>query len=164
MFCRRMRQSSRRTLLRAVAAAGCGVSGCLNRTLHAGRGSPTAGRSPTPDATPADPDALTTWERSTDCDAMHDSAIAVDAVANDLPDDRSPIGFGDLTDGEQEILGTVTTEGGYATCEVSESFQRFLGRVRSTVEEQDGTMRLWLARDGRYYRLYVEKRDQVFAY
>lgn len=159
-----MRRPSRRALLRAAAVAGCGVSGCLGSTFHADSGSPAATASSTPTATPAHPDALTTWERSTDCDAMHDSAIAVNAVAADVPDGRSPVRFADLTAGERGILRAVTTEGGYATCEVSESFQRFLERVRETVEAQDGAMRVWIARGDRYYRLYVEKQDQVFAY
>lgn len=165
-----MREPSRRTVLGAVVAMSTGSisGGCLAGDSETERRSPSDTPSPTPEPTPeptpADPDTLTSWERSTACDAMHDSAIKVDAVARRVDDDYVPIRFSTLSTGERDILRVVTSEGGFATCEVSAAFQRFVERVSDAVAEQDGTMQVFLERGGRFYRLYVEKRDQVFAY
>jgi len=121
---------------------------------------------------PADGDALTEWEKSTDCErtpaGMYDSVIKVKQVLEELGDEYAPIRFSELTPGETAILRTVTEEGGYATCDTSDGFLRFIERAGTHREEQRDNaaedMHIYLERDGTYYRLYVEKLDEVYAY
>lgn len=96
-------------------------------------------------------------------DEMYDSVIAVDRVEGSLGGGYSVVEFADLTAGEREILRTVTEEGGYATCNPSESFERFLTRVWEHKDRQDETM-VYLRRNGTYYGLYVESTDQGVSY
>lgn len=74
------------------------------------------------------------------------------------------INFADLSEGEKEILRTVTREGGYGTCEKSEAFERFLDRVRD-FQDRRNTDRYGVdfERDGVYYGLSVESLDQVYG-
>jgi hypothetical protein len=121
---------------------------------------------------PADEDRLTGWERSADCErtptGMYDSVIEVKQVVEELGDEYVPIRFSELTPEETAILRTVTEEGGYATCDTSGGFLRFIERVGTHREQQRDSaaedMHIYLERDGTYYRLYVEKLDEVYAY
>lgn len=159
-----MVDSNRRRLLRVGSALAVGtLAGCLG-----GGGSATESPSPSPPKRTADgteTHPLTDWERSTDCDSMHDSVVSVKRVRESLGRDYDPIRFADLTDGEKRILRAVTTEGGYGTCEAGESFHRFVERVGDHGSRQAADdMRVYLERDGTYYGLYVENLDQVYAY
>lgn len=95
---------------------------------------------------------------------MYDSVIEVERVESSVGDEYVPIEFAELPSGEKEILRVVTEEGGYGTCDPSGAFRRFVDRVQDHVERQDGSMHVYLERDGTYYGLYVEVTDQVFAY
>jgi hypothetical protein len=114
------------------------------------------------------PSSLTDWERSTDCDgehdSMHDSVIRVEEVTTSLGDEYAPIRFPDLSSEEKPILRTATEAGGYGTCDPDDAFHRFVDRVGEHTERQSENMRIYLERDGTYYRLYVEVSDQVYAY
>jgi len=120
----------------------------------------------------ADQDDLTEWESSTACEktptGMYDSVIKVRQVVADVGAEYVPIRFSELTSTEKTILRPVTEEGGYATCETSDGFLRFIERVGTHREEQSETaaedMHIYLEREGTYYRLYVEKLDEVYAY
>lgn len=134
---------------------------------------PTDSETPkTPSEDPPDEDDLTGWEKSTDCErtpaGMYDSVIEVEEVVDDVGDEYAPIALSELTAEETAILRSVTEDGGYATCDTSDGFLRFIQRVGIHREEQTETaaadMHIYLERDGTYYRLYVEKLDEVYAY
>lgn len=95
---------------------------------------------------------------------MHDRVIQVKRVSTRLGSEYSPILFSDLTSEETQILRTVIEEGGYGTCDPSESFDRFLTRISDHVDQQSGDMNVYLAYNEEYYGLYVEKFDEVYAY
>lgn len=162
-----MSNTSRRTLLGAIGGVGlAGLAGCISRSL----GGPTGTEAPSD--SPAPGDSLTDWERDTDCDrtptGMYDSVIRVEQVVTDLGDGYAPIRFAELPADETAILRTVTEDGGYGTCDVSDGFVRFIERVGTRRDRQRDSvaeeMHVYLERDGTYYRLYVEKQDQVYAY
>lgn len=69
---------------------------------------------------------------------MHDSVISVKRVTTNLGDEYAPIQFANLSPEEQTILRTVTEDGGYVTCESSDAFQQFIGRVSDHTARQDG--------------------------
>ena len=154
----------RRRLLRSLAAGALGsTAGCLSDG-----GSPAAGSSTdTPVGT-----NLTGWERSTDCittekrddmDEMYDSVISVEQVGRSRPARFAHVEFADLTTAERDILRTVTDDGGYATCDTSTAFGRFVNRVQKRQQQAETTM-VYLERNGTYYGLYVEVTDQVFSW
>lgn len=153
---------TRRRWLQVIAVGATGTcAGCTG--APAGTESDPGTESETTD----DDESLTDWERSTDCegehDGMHDSVITVEGVRDSLDEEYAPIHFSDLTPGEKEILRTVTEEGGYGTCDASNSFTRFTDRVidhRGRQEKED----VYLEREATYYQLYVEKLDQVYAH
>lgn len=157
----------RRNVLHAAAGIGlAGLAGCLDRSVGSSR------ETNTPSDRPGSGESLTDWEASTDCDrtptGMYDSIISVEQVLVELPDGYVPIRFGALSENEKDILRTVTEVGGYATCDASDAFVRFVGRVGTHREKQRDSvaedMHVFLERAGSYYRLYVEKQDEVFAY
>lgn len=157
-----MRSPTRRRWLQVIAAgATAACAGCTG--APAGTESDPGTGSESTDGG----ESLTDWERSTDCegehDGMHDSVIAVERVTNSLEEGYAPIHFSDLTPGEKDILRTVMEEGGYGTCDASGSFRRFIDRVvdRRRRQERD---EVYLEREATYYRLYVEKLDQVYAH
>jgi len=121
---------------------------------------------------PGDQDDLTDWESSTACDktptGMYDSVIKVKQVVTDLTEEYVPIRFSELTSPEKAILRPVTEEGGYVTCDPSDGFLRCIERVGTHRDKQSETtaedMHVYLEREGTYYRLYVEKLDEVYAY
>ncbi|MFB6154962.1 MAG: hypothetical protein ABEJ22_03635 [Haloferacaceae archaeon] len=157
----------RRRLLRVGGGVATGLlAGCLSVDGQPSTGSPARTGETTGDAqTTGDAESLTDWERSTDCDGMHDSTIRVERVRTDLGGEYAPIHFADLSPEERTILRTVTGEGGYGTCDTSEAFQQFVGRVSDHAERQEADrMRIYLERGGTYYGLYVEDLDQVYAY
>lgn len=94
---------------------------------------------------------------------MHDSVIRVEAVSDGHPDEYAPIHFSNLSPAEQDILRVVTEEGGYGTCNASDAFDRFVDRVQDRRQRQseDG---VYLERVTTYYRLCVEKLDQIYAH
>lgn len=156
-----MADDSRRRLLQAAGWASIGLlSGCTSLQAPSGPESPQS-----PTDTTGTTDSLTDWERSTDCDSMHDSVIKVERVRTTIPDNHSPIQFVDLSAGEQSILQTVTEEGGYGTCDTADDFEHFLDRVQDHLDRQNqGDMQVYLERNGTYYQLYVEDLDRVYAY
>lgn len=156
-----MNDTSRRRLLRASSAVAIGpLAGCLAESKLSSTESPVS-----PDEETADPTSLTDWERSTDCDGMHDSVVRVERVTTSLGDEYAPIHFENLSPGEKEILRTVTEDGGYGTCDTSDAFDRFVGRVAEHTDQQDGDgMRVYLERESTFYGLYVEDLDEVYAY
>lgn len=160
-----MPKSSRRQFLAALAGStATGLAGCV-----AG----PAGEPPSATTTPSSPTGGNTgWERSTDCEhtptGMYDSVIRIEAVRETLPDGYAPIAYTALTAPERAIIDQVLEQGGYGTCNVSDAFNRFLERVGTAREQQtdavEEDLHIYLAYEGRYYRLYVEKTDQVYAY
>lgn len=165
-----MGQQTRRRLLRTIGGVAAGtVAGCIGSPTGSAPGNQTTTgteSSKTPTET-TDDGSLTDWERSTSCegspDDMHDSIIRVEQVTERIGDEYAPIRFSELTSEEQDILRTVTREGGYDTCDVSDAFDRFIDRVsdRQRRQDKDG---VYLKREDTYYRLYVEKLDQVYAH
>jgi len=99
---------------------------------------------------------------------MYDSVIRVEQVVTELADGYVPIPFAELSPAEKAILRTVTEDGGYGTCDVSDGFVRFIKRVGTHRDQQrdsvDKEMHVYLERTETYYGLYVEKQDQVYAY
>lgn len=151
-----MTDRTRRHLLSTAGAfALAAMAGCASRVDP----SPTE----TPDRTEPRSDALTDWERSSDCGPMHDTVISVEETGDDSVADVTPITFADLSSEERSILGTVTEEGGYATCDPGDALHRFLDRVTAAIDEHD-SRRVALERDGTYYGLYVEFGDEVYSY
>lgn len=177
-----MPEPSRRHLLRSTAAslatatAAGALAGCLSDQPGNSTRSTTSSRTTTSAGKPTDTtdgqSDLLSWEESPDCitsgerddmDSMYDSVISVQSVVDDIDDAYAPIRFADLTTAEQDVLRTVTTEGGYATCETGDAFDRFLDRVREHLERQDDRT-VFLEREATYYGLYVEDLDQVYSY
>jgi|GEM_PF-1009918 hypothetical protein len=172
-----MPEPSRRGLLRDAAAslATATAAGVLAGCVSDGPGNGTrTTTSSTTKPTDDDPDGsdLTDWDESPDCitsgerddqDAMYDSVISVQSVNERIADTYAPIQYADLTAPEREVIDAVTTDGGYATCETGEGFDRFLDRVREHGEKQD-LRTIFLERDDTYYGLYVEDLDQVYSY
>lgn len=156
-----MPQLSRRRLLKASSGISAGVlTGCVSANGRSTTESPES-----PGKTTEDANSITDWKRSTNCDSMHDSVIRVERVATSLGDEYAPIHFANLSPEEKRILRSVTEEGGYGTCDSSDAFQQFIGRVSDYRTRQDGDdMRIYLERESTYYGLYVEDLDQVYAY
>ena len=159
-----MPATSRRRLLRSLAAGALGATaGCLSDG-----GSPaTESSTDTPVGT-----NLTEWERSTDCvttakrddmDGMYDSVISVEQVGRSRTARFAHVEFADLTAAERDIVRTVTDDGGYATCDTSTAFGRFVDRVQQRQQQEETTM-VYLERNGTYYGLYVEVTDKVFSW
>jgi len=84
-----------------------------------------------------------------------------------IPEQYDPIHFENLTSGEQEMIQTVLSEGGYGTCEAPTPFADFLQRVYDVYARQsesfnkDEEERLYLEHEGIYYRLRVRNLDVV---
>lgn len=178
---------SRRRVLRwgAGMSASLGSAGCL--TAGPGNGdspteTPTATPQTTPTETPTDevdvenPDpaseaTFNAWEPDTNCtdgtpESMYNSEISVQSVIDDRPAGSNPIAYAGLPADEKRILGEVLAVGGYATCETSEAFQSFAAKaVYEHAATQDGDeTSVYLEYDETYYKLYIRKQDQVFAY
>lgn len=96
-------------------------------------------------------------------DEHYDSTIAVDHVTRSLDGAYAPIRFATLTGRERDLLDTVTTDGGYSTCDGGDAFDRFVERVHEHLQRQDDTM-AYLERDGVYYGLRVEVKDEGISY
>lgn len=166
-----MVRQTRRRLLQATSGIVVGaIAGCIgspNESVPENQTTTGDERTKTPEETTAGDDSLTDWERSTDCegeeDGMHDSVIKVEQIRDGIDEEYDAIHFSDLTSDEQEILRTVTEEGGYGTCDASDVFDRFVDRVSDRRQRQDKDG-VYLERDDTYYRLYVEKLDQVYAH
>lgn len=156
-----MPRPSRRRLLQAGCAIPLGAfAGCLATAGGSGDSTPKD-----PDETTDDAPSLADWERSTDCDRMHDSVVRVERVTASPADEHVSIRFADLSPGEKDVLGTVTRDGGYGTCDTSDAFHRFVERIGDRRDRRDtDSMRVYLERNGTYYGLYVEHADQVYAY
>lgn len=166
-----MQRPPRRRILHASGVVATGVlTGCIGTPAESDSGPPAktdtepAG---SPSETTKDGGSLTNWERSTDCegehDGMHDSIIKVERVTDSLGNGYAPIHFSDLSSAEQVILRTVTEEGGYGTCDTSHAFNQFVERVTDHRRRQNKDD-VYLERDGTYFKLYIEKLDQVYAY
>ncbi|WP_227134122.1 hypothetical protein [Halorubellus salinus] len=162
-----MPDRTRRRLLQtavgvAAATATAALGGCLS-TPAGGGGTESEHTAP---------GNLTAWDHTPDCetsaerDAMdehYDSTIAVDHTTTSLDGGYAPIRFADLRDDERDLLDAVTTDGGHSTCDPSNAFDRFVGRVREHLDRQDDTM-AYLDRGGVYYGLRVEVTDQGISY
>lgn len=145
-----------------VALTASSTAGCVSSSL--------AGRSDETGTTTTRYDPPLDWTRSTDCDGMHDNVIKVEWVRSSLGDEYSPIQFSELSDEEKELLRSVLQDGGVGTCEVTQTFRRFVERVSDHRDEQydpgadDSSLRVVHLKYGnRYYGLYVEQGDQVFS-
>jgi hypothetical protein len=168
-----MERSTRRQFLRTGSAGALGLVGGYTAVADRSGTRPQASSTATTDdggggGGDGGGDSLSGWERSTDCeggrDKMHDSVVRVEAVTTSLADAYAPITFSELSPRERPILRTVTEEGGYGTCDVSDAFQTFVERVSDHRHQQDGKKRVYLEREGTHYGLYVEKLDQVYSY
>lgn len=142
-----MRGPTRRRLLQVGSAATvAALAGCLS-----------IGDGPAAEAPNGD--------NATDCGAMYDSVLRVEDVETTVDDAYLPIEFEDLPSEEQSILATVVDASRYETCDTSEAFRRFVDRVSERTRRQPSDdARVYLERDGTFYRLYVEVADQVYAY
>lgn len=166
-----MIRRTRRHLLQATSGIVAGtIAGCIgapNESVPENQTTSGNERTKSPIETTAGDDSLTDWERSTDCegeeDGMHDSVVKVEGVRDSIGQEYDAIHFSDLTSGERDIVCKVTEEGGYGTCDASDAFDRFVDRVSDRRQRQDKDG-VYLERDDTYYRLYVEKLDQVYAH
>lgn len=153
----------RRTYLASAVAATIALAGC-NAIAPQLREAETS--TDTPDSTDTTDDNTddkeAPWTATTDCDPMHQNVIKAKWVKDDLADAYSPIHFSDLTPGEQEILRVVVEDGGFANCENTDAFRRFVERVVRHDREQDREY-VYLEYQGTYYGLYVQQSDQVFT-
>jgi len=155
----------RRTVLGGLGAAFLPVTGCVDNQAQSGTESPSDNQSSENRVEKTqDSPSLTDWERSTDCDDMHDSVIKIKRVRSSLGGEYSPISYPDVSPEEKKILRKVTEKGGYGTCEPSEAFDRFVTRVSDHVDQQDGDLNVYIVYNGSYYGIYVEKLDEVYAY
>ncbi|NHN43466.1 hypothetical protein G9C85_17755 [Halorubellus sp. JP-L1] len=145
----------------SVAAAAASLAGCLSTSGIGGTESQHTA-----------PGNLTAWDHTPDCktseerDAMdehYDSTIAVDHTTTSLDGGYEPIRYASLTGAEQALLDTVTTDGGYSTCDEGDAFERFVVRVREHLQRQDDTM-AYLERGSVYYALRVEVKDVGVSY
>lgn len=168
--------TSRRRVLQTSAASvavSAGFAGCLARLQQDDPSSET----PTDERTVENPDpvgddAFEAWEPDTNCndgerEAMYNSEISVQAVHDELDDSYNPLAYHGLPDEEKRILATVLEKGGYATCDTSEAFQSFVEKAvyeYAAEQDDDDDMKVFLKYDGTYYRLYIRKQDQVYAY
>lgn len=143
-----------------VTSATLAIAGCTTTAPQSQE--PDSTTSTTDSSTGDDGTTETTWTSTADCEPMHENVIKVKWVKDDLADAYSPIHFSDLTPGEQGILRVVVEDGGFANCEVTEAFRRFVERVIEHRQEQDREY-VWLEYQGTYYGLYVQQGDQVFA-
>lgn len=144
----------RRRYLAALGGAAL-VPGCLALGDDGG-GHPTT-TDPPDDRSPTD------WERSTDCDAMHDSVIRLEWVTESETQSTATLSYDDFTEAERSVLARVFEDGGVGTCDASDAFRGVVDRVGRAVVEEDVRM-VDVLRDGRYHGLYVEHLDQVFSY
>lgn len=151
----------RRLLVASNAVMISVLAGCATTADQPDTASSTSSREQTDSNS-----SLTDWTSSVDCegepDAMHDSVIKVEEVTENLGPEYDPIQFSSLSAAEQSILKTVVEDGGYATCEPSDAFEQFVDRVQDR-SHQSERMRVYLEREGTYYRLYVEVLDEVYA-
>lgn len=150
-----------------------GFAGCLSRLPQdeASTETPTDERNvENPD--PVSAEVFEKWEPDTNCndgeqESMYNSEISVQDVHDELDASYNPIAYADLPDEEKRILAEVLEQGGYATCNVSEAFQSFLEKAvyeYAAQQEDDDDMKVFLEYDETYYRLYIRKQDEVYAY
>lgn len=166
--------TSRRGFLKTSAASVAGsvvFAGCLGRSLQDEPSTET----PTDERNGANPDpasneAFESWEPDTICndgeqEAMYNSEISVQNVRKELDDSYHPIAYDDLPDEEKQLLAKVLENGGHATCDPAGAFQSFLERaVNEYAAKQEDDRKIFLEYDDTYYRLYIRKQDQVYAY
>lgn len=98
---------------------------------------------------------------------MYNSEISVQDVRNELDDSYNPLAYDGLPNEEKRILAEVLEKGGYATCDTSEAFQSFLEKAvyeYAAEQDDDDDMKVFLEYEDTYYRLYIRKQDQVYAY
>lgn len=146
----------------ASATAAAVLAGCNAFTPQTQETDTPAGTADSSDTSDDSGDEEPTWTATADCDPMQENVIEVKWTKDDLSDAYSPIHFSSLTPGEQEILRTVVEKGGFANCEVTDSFRRFVERVIEHGREQDREY-VYLEYQGTYYGLYVQQGDQVFT-
>ena len=156
---------SRRDILRVAglgtASAAAASAGCLSAPGSGGTGSEHAPPG-NPTAWDETPDCVTSEERD-GMDEHYDSTIAVARTRSDLAAGYAPIRYALLSDPERELIDAVTTDGGHSTCDESDAFEAFVGRVRDHLQRQQDAM-AYLERDGVYYGLRVEVEDQGVSY
>lgn len=145
-----------------AASATVFLAGCNARPSRSQVTDTTTSTSDSSDTSDDTTDTKTTWTSTADCDPMQENVIKAKWTKDDLADAYSPIHFSNLTPGEQEILRIVVEDGGFANCEVTDAFRRFVERVIEHRREQDREY-VWLEYRGTYYGLYVQQGDQVFA-
>lgn len=145
-----------------VACATVALAGCNALAPQTRESESPSGTGDSADTSDGGSDEQTTWTSTANCDPMKENVIKAKWVKDDLADAYSPIHFSDLTPGEQEILRVVVEEGGFANCEVTDAFRRFVERVIEHRREQDREY-VWLEYQGTYYGLYVQQGDQVFT-
>lgn len=179
---------SRREFLRRTAAicVPLGLAGCTGASPATDGTTQTDTPTETPTDTTTDPPTdevnvenpkpvseavFDAWEPDTNCnggerESMYNSEISVKNVVDERPAGSNPIAYDGLPDAEKRILAEVLAVGGNATCDTSAAFQSFLEKaVYEYAAEQEGDdMNVWLEYEGAYYKLYLRKQDQVFAY
>lgn len=156
-----------------AVALSVGLAGCLGSAADPEQ---PATDPPTDELDVDNPDpvseaAFEAWEPDTTCnggeqESMHNSEISVRNVLDDQPAGVKPVAYDGRPDAQKEILAEVLAVGGYATCEPSEPFLSFLQTAvydYAAEQERDDTS-VWLAYDGTYYKLYLRKQDEVYAY
>lgn len=123
--------------------------------------------------TPADDSTLTSWEADLDCQNGTDESyhaqkreVSIQSVKDEIGSEYNPVPYAELTDAQKEILALVIEHGGFATCESNDAFNSFLDvAVNEYAREQEAdAMNVYLEYDGRYYKLYIQKQDQIYAY
>lgn len=174
---------SRRKVLRRSAAVSVtlGLAGCVD-SLPGNEPTSTVNATEMPTETPTDElqvenpepvseEVFTEWEPDTNCkvdkpESMYNSEVSVQSVLDEQPDSVNPIPYESLPDGERRIIAEVLEVGGYATCDTSEAFQSFLEKaVYDYADKQEGdATNVWLEYEKNYYKLYIRKQDQVYAY
>lgn len=154
---------SRRRLLYTTGSIAVGsLTGCLGETGDSGSNSTASTKEGTKEAKP-----WTSEEGPADCTKepkeMYSSAITIVETKSSVDDNESAtIEYEDLSSGEQDLLDRVIERGSYETCQSSSSFGRFVDRVWDHIDGENE--RVYLERDGMYYRLYVKTTDVIVSY
>lgn len=121
---------------------------------------------------PTDDDTLTSWDENLDCNNGTDEEyhaqkreVSVIAVVDEIGSEYKPIPYTSLSTEQKHIIAPVIANGGFATCESSDAFNSFLSTAYNEYgrEQEADAMTIYLEYDGRYYQLYLQKQDQVYA-
>lgn len=167
--------SRRKFLSLSASVVSLGLAGCMD-DQEAEEPQPEEDDQQIPDdlnvenPTPVSQQEFDDWEPDTNCggdqpDSMINSEISVSETTNSIGDGFNPVSYDSLPQSQKEILAVVLTERGYATCEESDAFGTFLeDAVEASREQENDSTSVYLEYEETYYKLYLRRADQVYAY